>query len=581
MKKIKLKKSTFVAIGLSLFVVSSCVDKDFDFRNYIDTTMQIGEEVALPIGYSSTVRLNEILSLDNSNNLDTVKLGEDLSLFGLATGDYYFFAKSKEGDENIFEVDEIEFDLNRDMKGSTVSLTFPTGTYEVPLKNVTLDFQSTSDDISYTVRDLKSFTPTENLDIMVYLDLDDGVQATLKDLRFAIPQEFLLAESEDYTIEPGNVAKFGEVAIGYGGLDVLHIYIKEVKCPSGSFTPAEDIYDTGCLDIDTKVTVTGTVKVSSTGISTLNITFTPMPDASLEMKVVEGTFVNKNDETRIFKINSLPELLKNEATKVYVDRLIANLSVKNTTTPPLDVLEMNKISVASIYDDRTIDVDIDKLNIYPSAEKKTFDITIVDRKYDTDKFTVVPKITSLIDGKIPEAVEVNIAETKLQGTIHAGHQYKFSYDMRVPLAFKEGTQIVFNDTLSGWLESLEDVDFIRNAETTVELHADITSTMPFDAVIDKDHIIALDEWGDPITDKKKIEVVLEKGETIKAFSNTKAVFYIKSQNLEELLDELDGIALTFTMAVGKEGEGHVVNNNKHAITFNKISAIASKLVYEP
>ncbi len=93
----KRKKLNIIAaismIAAGSFIAGACTDNDYDFNN-IDTTVGIGGDLTLPGSSTDTIKLADVLDLDNS---DCVKVRDN--------GDYVFEQKGSDIDVTEIRVD--------------------------------------------------------------------------------------------------------------------------------------------------------------------------------------------------------------------------------------------------------------------------------------------------------------------------------------------------------------------------------------------------------------------------------------------------------------------------------------------
>ena len=88
--------------------------------------------------------------------------------------------------------------------------------------------------------------------------------------------------------------------------------------------------------------------------------------------------------------------------------------------------------------------------------------------------------------KIPKAITFECeatADENVEGHVILGHEYTIqpAFDFWAPLAFNEGSVIIYRDTIDGWHDDLKDLKLLEGAY--VEVTADVTNRLPIDLTL--------------------------------------------------------------------------------------------------
>lgn len=130
-----------------------------------------------------------------------------------------------------------------------------------------------------------------------------------------------------------------------------------------------------------------------------------------------------------------------------------------------------------------------------------------------------------------------------------------------PLAFDEGARIVYNDTIDGWTDDLEDIDLMEGS--AIELTANVENKIPAYLTVSA---TAIDVQGKPIPENRiKVEVsnVINASED----GNTPVVTPLKIRLTEGepgSVALVDGLTFRIEAASGEEGAKSIVGQTINA-----------------
>lgn len=182
-----------------------------------------------------------------------------------------------------------------------------------------------------------------------------------------------------------------------------------------------------------------------------------------------------------------------------------------------------------------------------------------------DQVVAVPQLSDIMR-RIPKTVRFAAearADASREGTMELGKSYTIqpAYSIMAPLAFDEGARIVYNDTIDGWTDDLEDIDLM--AGSAIELTANVENKVPAYLTVSA---TAIDVHGKPIPENRiKVEVsnVINASEDGK----TPVVTPLKIRLTEGepgSVALVDGLTFRIEAASGEEGAKSIVGQTINA-----------------
>ena len=299
------------------------------------------------------------------------------------------------------------------------------------------------------------------------------------------------------------------------------------------------------------------------------------------------------------KINNLPDFLTGDDVKLVVDKPQIRFSVASNINV-VGQLENMKL-VAKLKDGTTQTIALPDITLKKHegslSTSTVTNILVIDNgkeaSYDNNhpkidgETIITPNKGSLSDliKNIPESItfecEASADETK-EATIQLGQKYRIqpAFEFWAPLAFNEGSIIVYNDTIDGWNEDLKDLKMVDGSY--VELTADVTNRVPVDLKLSaypmqigsNGKLTKMDE------SMFKVEIstpnngkgnIIEAG-TADSPKTTKILIKIISQK-QEALSLLDGIAYHATAATPASLQGKALNKSTQKLKIENIAPV--------
>lgn len=345
------------------------------------------------------------------------------------------------------------------------------------------------------------------------------------------------------------------------------------------------VFTPGVLGADGSIDFDGTVllgitfdEVNKEGNSLQNLYMSAkMTMGAIRVTEATGKFKPNLDLEDLgnVNINNVPDFL----TDYDVTINLYNPVIELTATSDIDVAGVATATLIA-EDERGNEmakVEIRGLNIKPNGTTR---LCICKHKegIDETKYDQVKVVSNLSDivRKIPHRINCKAevdADTYRKGTVKLGKKYTIDADvyMKAPLAFDEGAQIVYTDTIDGWNEDIDKFSFAEGAY--IEMTTEVENKMPAYLNVSA---FAIDVNGKEIPQHR---IRVDVSNSVKASEDgEKAVVTpvtIKlSENEKGALKTVDGIVFRVTAAAGEKDAqtivGKTINAYKHTLTARNI-----------
>lgn len=557
-------------IATGAFVAGACTDSDYDFNN-IDNTVGIGGELTLPGSSTDTIKLADVLDLDNS---DCVRVRDN--------GDYVF---EQTGGE--IEVTEIRVDGFTIMEKLTSGQAFVIDLGSMAKKNAKAHARTkfsntqrirrfTYDGHSDDVVDLTrvSINPA-SMDLSVHFPQGlSSVMPTIDKLQFFMPEYIVV----------GSVSGNGNGTLSHSGTVITLTGVNTSRDLSLTVTTDELVFsadnmDNGELTIENgDITLTGDIDMSLE--ATLDITGTPSQtrfeinntfnlDTFKPVSAV-GKFDPSIDLNSLgnIEINGVPEFLTDGDVRADLDNPQIMVAINNT----MNATGLVNGTITATKDGRkTASVTVPQMTIHPAT---TTNICICRRKtaeieaeYGSNAYEV-PELSTLIE-TIPDNISFDaeaMADKTKESEFMLDHTYTIApkYSVEAPIAFAENASIVYKDSIDGWHKDLEDYDLSDDACITVT--ANIENRVPAYLTLTATPI---DENGNDISTDVNVEV---SGTVIASPDGEESAYTPLTINITkktaDAMKKIDGLRLTIQgKAKSEDGTdsvtGKTLNSKKH------------------
>lgn len=490
--------------GLAV-ILTGCVDNDYDLSN-IDTTSEIKvNNLTLPVKMDA-ITLNDIFDIEEGSKIQTVTVnGQE------------FYAVTQHGDISSQSIDIPAFTTF----SPTIAETNATFELQLPDINTRADLPS----LEYRYN-LKDFDPqpvsikAEGIDEAV----KDILMLESKPMTFKVTfhetelPSFIDLYFEKLELEILKGLQFTSLPSNYSYNPTSGILtLTDIACPDKTATIALTATGIDFTKNNTKVQngnfdFTGEVRLLSGVLKTVIHlsqieSFTPSAKVNFNVKTVvdpfEATHFTGNVEYHLtgngldiapVTLNDIPDFLNQPGTdlklanpQIYLNlnNPVANYNLYYQTGLELVAVRGENKTPYSPDNGKLIATEVynpGPYNFVLSPKEPTSPLDDYASRLQHIPFTGLSDVLSG-DG-LPEQIEINLLNPGLpfQKVVRfeLGNPIdgiSGSYDFIAPIALKNGSTIVYSDSKDGWND--EDIDKIKI--TTLEIEADVTSTIPLEA----------------------------------------------------------------------------------------------------
>lgn len=585
-----INKSRIVACMLAagfLAVGSGCTDSDFDLSN-IDQTIGIGGDgLQLPTNSTENIVLDDLLDLNNS---DFISIAEN--------GDYMFSKQSDDVKPSHPSIDEVlvkEAKVNNNFKieipeSSLMQTRRKSAGHTKLSKTASVEGEASEfkyrGNVPFEIRDLISAKTASdiNIDVNVTAELKKVIP-TFKTMTVTIPSYLKLNIGKCSPSQPEYDAEKGIITF-HNISSSAKINIKaNISSLDFSTPPPTVVFTPGVLGADGSIDFDGAVLLGIT-FDEVNKEGNSLQNLYMSAKMTMGA-IRVTEATGKFKPNLDLEDLGNVNINNVPDFLTDYDVTINLYNPVIELTANSDIDVAGVAtatliaeDERGNEmakVEIRGLNIKPNGTTR---LCICKHKegIDETKYDQVKVVSNLSDivRKIPHRINCKAevdADTYRKGTVKLGKKYTIDADvhMSAPLAFDEGAQIVYTDTIDGWNEDIDKFSFAEGAY--IEMTTEVENKMPAYLNVSA---FAIDVNGKEIPQHR---IRVDVSNTVKASEDgEKAVVTPVTIKLREnekgALKTVDGIVFRVTTAAGEKDAqtivGKTINAYKHTLTARNI-----------
>ena len=573
----------FVAVG------SGCTDSDFDLSN-IDSTIGLGgDALTLPASGTENIVLDDVLELNNS---DFITIAEN--------GDYLFTKEcedvkpshptidkvtvKKARINNNFKVEIPESSLKQKRKvGSRTKLSQPSS---VDGKASEFTYKGTA---SYELRELISAKAHADFNIHVNVTEElKKVIPTFKTMTISLPPFIKLDlakcsptqpvyDKEKGTLTFSNLSSAANINIK-ATVSALDFKAEPTEGNNLVFTPGVGEED-GNVDLD--------------GVARLGITFDEVHkennslqnlymSADVSMGAITitettGKFNPNIDLTDLGRldIKDVPDFLTEK--DVTID--LYNPIIEMSATSDIDVAGYlnSTFTAEDEHGNEMAKVVIPNISIKPNTITRVCICKhaegIDKSKYDEVK--VVPNLSDIVK-KIPRRIRCDAeayADATRESTVELDKEYSIvpEYYITAPLAFDEGAQIVYTDSIDGWNEDIDKFSFADGAY--IELTTDVDNKIPAYLQV---NAFAIDVNGKEIPQER---IRVDVSNSVKASEDGKTavttpVAIKLNESQKGALKSVDGIVFRVSVAAGEEGAksivGQTINAYNHTLKARNI-----------
>ncbi len=582
MKSKAKKLSLFTFAILSIGSFTGCIDNDYDLDG-VDMTIGIGNgEFLLPSCSTDSIRLSEVLELNES---ETVVEKDN--------GDYYYLQDGNNVSPTHTKVDKITVVKHR---GESQDFSFSVANYlhqsgkRTKTTNIPVDFNQKQVVYSFAY---KGSIPNEveelivaNTDgkITINTSFSPEVQKfvpVIAELSLELPS-FLTIENVNSKLDHtqnGSKLVFKNVSTASNlkvDFTIGKIDFKKKSSPLGSLSTSNRNLSMNA-DIQMGIKINNIALGSSIdGADKCKITADMIINNDLVIEKVRGKF-NPSielDDLGSTDVTGIPDFLTNEGVVIDIDnpQIILNLESN------LDVPGFIGGTLTAVKNgQKTANITIPEVKVLANATSK---ICICRNKSKVNQaaYTEVVEVPNLSTVLNPIPDHINFAgHSRADKTVEAdfvlGKQYtiKPSYRIEAPLAFGENARIVYTDSFDDFNSDIKDIEVKDN--TYIEFSGDIESKIP--AYLNAS-AVAIDINGNEMPESE-VKVAVDGEIKASADGKTPAVSTLKitMKPTKSALKKLDGLKFTVSGSAKSEKNtesvvGHTLNAKHHTLIIKNI-----------
>lgn len=551
-KKKSLRGSVVLLSSLLLgSMTTSCVDSSFDFDKDFDWTINTGY-LAFPIGNTDTIRLEDIIELDEGDDLQIVP---DADGNGVA-GEYHLIKDGEidraSANVRMATVDGSTTHIDPITAADESSVVSPSGMITTQISQ-TGDVKADAADIDDALKELgslKAAAPTA-LTLNIKLEGNLNFSTISGNLKVKFPS-FLVFN--DPAVNANN-----EIQIPCSELQLNVPYVRTLQLTGYHFDGGLPVVNNE-IHLNEQVVITGetNVQLPSGGQIGSGVKLQIVPTVLLaDMSVDEATGIIQPeiDATKTsVEISNLPDFLNDDETSLSVSNPVILFSAVNPLNAPVDLTGkmLGKKEDGTLISGSEVKFgagSTDPILLQPGSNLIALSRLGTGGPAGSQNIAVA-NINNLI-AKIPDVVEVEMQPAVSYDkyySIRLEHDYEVSgnYNIDIPLSFEEGLNIVYTDSADDLNSDLKDLDF---EEAAVEF--DAVNTIPLELEVKAENVTPLDINKQPLSD---IKVEVEGGIAASADgkTSTRQTLLIKmTEQVKGAMSRLDAIRFRVTAVPGQ------------------------------
>lgn len=569
-------------LAISLVVMTSCVDSKYDISDAeINKDISIfNNGIALPVGNIDTLKIGDVLDLDNSEMIQIDEATQEYCLVKSGTSDANFDIKVNDANintdpssinrvaqaHNPFAGHDIDFSTPQENPETGEMMT----SLELEINSVDggdieEEFNISSDDVPDEVlnfKEIKINKQTINVTIKLE-DMGDLTDRIILDDQFyiKIPQSFITDDPNVRMIDGYKVLDLSghEINVGSDNNGYMHYDMnvsgwnvgdEGIDIVNNSFTLTDrftiagsvhikHLYATAPENIDIPISLT--FDSFNSNITTATGKFNPQIDP-----INEPVEIDKND---------LPDFLQDD--NVCIDAAHASVEIAMAGDIPMNFMLDGTLSASKssqIYNSAQID------NITVSNDSKRFLISDNGLQKEGFESVTVDNLNGLLK-YIPDNIDMVMnaaadSENFYEIDINKDNNINIDYTFRAPLQFGEELNIIYDETIDGWHGDLEDIN-----TSSVALRGIMVYRTPVDVELSAE---AIDIDGNTI---EEIEVEVVPTKIVQGDNELTVVMTDPTRKL--IGASLDGIRLRLVMS-NQSGNTETLRANDY-IVFKDLS----------
>lgn len=578
-KNIMRKKQVIKYLSsLLIFTTISCIDNNYDISgNNLNKDITIfNEGISIPAGNIKKIGMGEILDINNSENIKTDSI----------TGEYYFTESGSTSSSYNFNIDRADIEsmsteLDKNLTADNPFYGLGLGDINFPYTDPT---SGTIDKFKLVV-DTEEASPENNYKIN-YTNIPDEIlflkkasikrdvlpiTITIKGLgnitnKITLSDNFLIKVPNIIITDDNNIIRAdGNQYLNLEGktisIDSNNNGVLRYELPITGFGSGEKVYEiiNNTLLIEDQLDIEGYLELDFLKGSAPKDIKLPViintESVSPEIERITGRFniqIDPINENINVEKNDIPDFLIGK--DACIDIAHASVELDLTGEIPIELNldgKMQTLNNDNSINNETVEFD----NILLSRDMNKIIISDNGLEKEGYKAITIKEMNNLLK-YIPDQIDMNIngkPDTENFYELKVNFDYKnyFDYVIKAPMQFGNELNILYNDTIKDWHDTLKDY-----SAQSVIINGTLEYNIPINANI---KAYALDIDGNRLdnVDIKVSPEILKKGDN-------NISIQIKTDNKEIISELLDGIDIQFNIT-NKDGYEMPINTNDYLI----------------
>ena len=534
--------------ALGLIGLNSCqVDDAYELDKEIDKTITVGGDLTVPGSSTDDMMLKDLLEIEDGSAVQAD-----------AEGNYTILQK---GDDTNTDVEVPAVNVKMDMGFTGVKQSFNLSSAAGGKVTVSFDedivIDVVQDGITSDIKSISSaVTSSENTYLVFSLTGNASSAKLTKGYRIVFP-EYLTVEALS---EGWNGNKNVLELVKEDGMDItastkVKFQISGIRFGENGaeFINNEGMTDNNSIVMGGSIGLDGDIEAVANGTGG---SIAIGADVEADMLSVDEVKAVVDPEVDItidpITLNDMPEFLSDDEVSIALTDPKIYIHLTNPSPVAVD-MTADLWSYKTGKEDQKVSIPTFRI---PGNKPNGYTICINSKadaqETGVDEFVTVENLGDIIKF-IPERIEMkNIVTEAVQEeiTVKPGVNYNITtgYEVKTPLMFTEGTNIVYTETMDGWGSDLEDIEF-NEIEATMSVNNQLPLGVKLSAV-------AVDNAGNVLNN-----VVVNIDMDIKAGATSNVEFTVTTT--DGSMKGLDGLKLTVTATGSEETSGVCLNETQY------------------
>lgn len=534
---------------LGLIGLNSClkVDDAYDLDKEIDKTITVGGDLTIPGSSTDNMMLKDLLEIEDGS---AVQADEE--------GNYNILQKGDDTNTDV-EVPAVNVDMNFGFTGveQSFNLSSAAGGKVMVSLDEDINIDVVQDGITSDIKSINSaVTSSENTYLVFSLTGNGGSARLTKGYSIVFP-EYLTVEamSEGWNGNKNVLELVKEDGMDITASTMVKFQISGIRFGKNGaeFINNEGMTDNNSIVMGGSINLDGNIEAVANGNGG---SIAIGVDIEADMMSVDEVMAVVDPEVDItidpITLDDMPEFLSDDEVSIALTDPKIYIHLTNPSPVAVD-MTADLWSYKTGKEDQKVSIPEFRI---PANRPNGYTICINSKEGaqedGVDEFVTVENLGDIIKF-IPERIEMkNIVTEAVQEviTVKPGVKYNITtgYEVKTPLMFTEGTNIVYTETMDGWGSDLEDIEF-NEIEATMSVNNQLPLGVKMSAV-------AVDNTGNVLDN-----VVVDMNMDIMAGATSDVKFTVTTT--DGSIKGLDGLKLTVTATGSGETSGVCLNENQY------------------